>query len=158
MKYLRCVLKETLRLYPPVPLSIPHESVEAVTVGGYYIPKKAILLVNLWAIGRDPRVWGADDALKFMPERFMQEDQIDLKGTGDFRMIPFGAGRRGCPGVAMASPTIELALAQLVHNFEWKFEGDLSQMDMTEASATTLGRKVPLFAVPSLRLPLSNYI
>jgi len=157
MKYLRCVLKETLRLYPPGPIATPHESVEAVRVGGYYIPKKSMLMVNLWAIGRDPNVWGADDVLEFKPERFMQEEQIDLTGTRDFRMLPFGAGRRGCPGAPMAIPMIELALVQLLHNFDWKFEGDLSQMDMTEASAATIARQVPLFAVPSVRRSVPNY-
>jgi len=157
MKYLRCVLKETLRLYPPGPIATPHESVEAVRVGGYYIPKKSMLMVNLWAIGRDPNVWGADDVLEFKPERFMQEEQIDLTGTRDFRMLPFGAGRRGCPGAPMAIPMIELALVQLLHNFDWKFEGDLSQMDMTEACAATIARQVPLFAVPSVRRSVPNY-
>lgn len=157
MKYLRCVLKETMRLHPPAPLAIPHESVEAVTVGGYDIPKKAMLIVNLWAIGRDPCVWG-DDALEFKPERFMQEDDIDLIGTGDFKMIPFGAGRRGCPGASMAIPTVKLALAQLSHNFDWKFEGDPSQIDMTESCGASTSRQVPLFAIPRLRLPMPNYL
>lgn len=157
MKYLRCVLKETLRLYPPGPIATPHESVEAVTVGGYYIPKKTMLMVNLWAIGRDPNVWGADDVLEFKPERFLQEEHIDLTGTRDFRMLPFGAGRRGCPGAPMAIPMIELALVQLLHNFEWKFEGDLAQMDMTEAWAATIARQVPLFAIPSARRSRPNY-
>lgn len=157
MKYLRCVLKETLRLYPPGPIATPHESLQAVRVGEYYIPKKSMLMVNLWAIGRDPNVWGADDVLEFKPERFMQEENIDLTGTRDFRMLPFGAGRRGCPGAPMAIPMIELALAQLLHNFDWKFEGDLSQMDMTEACAATMARQVPLSAIPSARRSLPRY-
>jgi len=159
MKYLHSVLRETLRLYPPAPLAFPHESAEAVTVGEYHIPKKAMLIVNVWAIGRDPNVWGKD-ASEFKPERFMEElvghnDYMDVTHTQDFRMLPFGAGRRGCPGAPMAIPTISLALAQLVHIFNWRVEGDPSQLDMKEAHAMSLPREIPLLAFPSLRLPPS---
>eukprot|EP00253_Pinus_taeda_P024584 PITA_24584 len=116
MKYLHCVVKETLRLYPPFPLAIPHQSLEAVTVGGYHFPNKTMLLVNLWAMGRDPTVWGAD-ASEFKPERFMRDENIDLTGQSDFRVLAFGSGRRGCPGASMAIPMVELVLAQLVHVF-----------------------------------------
>nr|ACN40653.1 unknown [Picea sitchensis] len=151
MKYLHCVVKETLRLYPAVPLAIPHESVEAVTVGGYYIPKKATVMVNVWAIGRDPNVWGAY-ASDFKPERFMENEHINLTDQSDFSMIPFGSGRRGCPGASMAIPTIELALAQLLHTFDWRVEGDPSRLDMKEACGLTIPRQVPLCAYPSLRV------
>jgi len=151
MKYLHCVVKETLRLYPAVPLAIPHESVEAVTVGGYYIPKKATVMVNVWAIGRDPNVWGAY-ASTFKPERFMEEEQINLTDQSDFSMIPFGKGRRGGPGASMAIPTIELALAQLLHTFDWRVEGDPSRLDMKEACGVTIPRQVPLCAYPRLRV------
>nr|ACN40389.1 unknown [Picea sitchensis] len=155
MVYLQCVVKETLRLYPSLPLAIPHASVEAVTVGGYYIPKKTMVLINLWAIGRDPIVWG-EDASEFKPERFLrvEEHTMDLSGgQSDFRMLPFGAGRRRCPGSAMAILTVEYALAQLLHTFDWKVEGDPSELDMKEACATTMPRQAPLFAYPKLRLP-----
>jgi len=155
MVYLQCVVKETLRLYPSLPLAIPHASVEAVTVGGYYIPKKTMVIMNLWAIGRDPIVWGKD-ASEFKPERFLQMEEhgMDLSGgQSDFRMLPFGAGRRSCPGSAMAILTIEFALVQLLHTFDWRVEGDPSELDMKEASATTMPRQAPLFAYPSLRRP-----
>jgi cytochrome P450 len=151
MKYLNCVVKEALRLYPPLPLMIPHQSLEAVTVRGYDFPKKTMLLVNLWAIGRDPTVWGAD-VLEFKPERFMQQENIDLTGQSDFQTLPFGSGRRGCPGTPMAIPMVELVLAQLVHVFDWRVEGDPCQMDMKEACATTISRQVPLFAFAQLRI------
>jgi len=151
MKYLHCVVKETLRLYPPFPLAIPHQSLEAVTVGEYYFPKKTMLLVNLWAIGKDPSVWGAD-ASEFKPERFMGDENIDLTGQSDSRVLAFGSGRRGCPGASMAIPMVELVLAQLVHVFEWRVEGDPSQMDMKEACATTIPRQVPLSAFARLRI------
>eukprot|EP00253_Pinus_taeda_P023701 PITA_23701 len=156
MKYLQCVVKETLRIHPTLPLGLPHESVRAATVAGYYIPKKATVMVNVWAIGRDPNVWGAD-ALDFKPERFMHEldghDNImDLVlSQSDFRMLPFGAGRRGCPGAGMAIPTVELALAQLLHFFDWRVEGVPSEMDMREVEGVSLSRLVPLHAFPSLR-------
>jgi cytochrome P450 len=153
MKYLQCVVKETLRLYPAAPLGLPHESVEAVTVGGYYIPKKTMLMLNVWAIGRDPNLWGTDSS-EFKPERFMQEESVDLTGgQSDFRMLPFGVGRRGCPGVLMAITMLELALAQLLQVFYWRVEGDPSQLDMREACSATLLRQVPLFAFLTLRMP-----
>lgn len=152
MKYLQCVVKETLRLYPAGPLTLPRESVGAVTVAGYYIPNKTLLMVNLWAMGRDPNLWGAD-ASEFKPERFMEEEYIDFTGQSDFKMLPFGAGRRGCPGYPMAIPIVELTLAQLLHVFDWRVEGDPSQLDMKEACGASMPRQVPLFCFPSLRLP-----
>ena len=151
MKYLHCVVKETLRLYPALPLAVPHESVEAVTVGGYYIPNKTTVLVNLWAIGRDPNVWGAD-ASEFKPERSMGEEHINLTGQSDFSMIPFSAGRRGCPGASVAIATIELAVARLLQTFDWRVEGDPSQLDIKEACGVKISRQVPLYAYPSLRV------
>jgi 26-hydroxylase len=153
MKYLHCVVKETLRLYPGAPLGLPHESVEAVTVGGYYLPKETMLIFNLWAIGRDPNVWGTDSS-EFKPERFMQEESVDLTGgPSDFRMLTFGGGRRGCPGSLTAISMIELALAHLLHVFYWKVAGDPSEVDMKEARSAALARQVPLFAFPTLRMP-----
>jgi cytochrome P450 len=157
MKFLQCVVTETLRLYPAAPLALPHESAEAVTVGGYHIPNKTMVMVNVWAIGRDPSVWGAD-ASEFKPERFMEllsghGNSMDLTGQADFRMLPFSAGRRGCPGAALALPMIELALARMLHIFDWRLEGDPSELDMTEACSAAMPRQIPLFAFPMLRLP-----
>ena len=151
MKYLHCVVKESLRLYPAVPLAIPHESLEAVTVGGYYIPKKTTVMVNLLAKGRDLNVWGVD-ASELKPERFMEDKHMNLTGQSDFSMIRLSAGRRGCPGASLAIATIELAVARLVHTFDWTVEGDPSQLDMKEASISTIPRQVPLCAYPSLRV------
>eukprot|EP00253_Pinus_taeda_P021684 PITA_21684 len=154
MKYLHCVVKETLRLYPTVPLVVPHESVEAVNIGGYYIPKKTTAMVNLWAIGRDPHVWGVD-ATEFKPERFMEYEHINLTDQSDFSMIPFGSGRRGFPGASISIPTIELALAQLLHTFDWKVEGNTSELDMKEVCGVMISRQVPLCAYPTLRANFS---
>ncbi|GLJ31860.1 hypothetical protein SUGI_0641030 [Cryptomeria japonica] len=121
--YLRCVVKETFRLHPPFPLLIPHES----------------------AIGRDENVW--EDAHQFKPERFMGSNK-DVKGQ-DFDLLPFGTGRRGCPGISMGVSVVELALAQLLHCFDWIVEGEV---DMAEDFGLTVPRKTPLLVRPSWRL------
>ncbi|GLJ18947.1 hypothetical protein SUGI_0338880 [Cryptomeria japonica] len=153
MEYLKCVVKEVFRLYPPGPLMLPHEAREDCTVAGYFIPQKTRLIVNVWAIGRDPAVW--DDPSTFKPERFIGKN-IDIKGR-DFEMIPFGAGRRGCPGAGFAMANIDLVLAQLVHCFDWTLEGndDPFELDMTETFRTSIPRKDNLLAVPTLKLNLS---
>ncbi|GLJ22477.1 hypothetical protein SUGI_0423210 [Cryptomeria japonica] len=105
-------------------------------------------MVNVWAIGRDPAVW--EDPLTFKPERFIGKD-IDIKGQ-DFEMLPFGAGRRGCPGALMAMGTVELTLAQMMHCFHWRVEGDPSKLDMSEAFGAALSRKENIFAIPTLKV------
>ncbi|GLJ22354.1 hypothetical protein SUGI_0420850 [Cryptomeria japonica] len=148
MEYVQCVVKETLRLYPALPLLLPHESTQDCAVGGYFIPERSRLIVNAWAIGRDPSLW--EDPLEFKPERFMGKKVDVVRDKDYFDMLPFGAGRRGCPGAAMADVTMNLVLAQLVHYFEWSVEGDL---DMTEVFGVTTPRSVHLLARPALRLP-----
>nr|ATG29997.1 CYP750C28 [Taxus chinensis] len=151
MEYLQCVVKETLRLYPAGPIMVPHESTEACTVGdGYLIPEKTRVVVNAWAIGRDPKVW--EDPLAFKPERLKYKN-VDVKGQTDFDMIPFGTGRRGCPGAQLAMGTISLALAQLWHCFDWKIEGNPSELDMTETFGTVSARQCNLYVIPVLRIP-----
>jgi len=159
LEYLQCVVKETLRLHSTVPLLIPHESMEECTVAGYRIPAKTRLFVNAWAIGRDPAVWGYD-ALAFKPERFMQggrNTDIDLRGQ-HFELIPFGAGRRGCPGMALALEVVGLGLAQLFHCFDWSLEnrdGIQEELNVSENFGMTMSPRFPIFAVPTLRLPVS---
>ncbi|GLJ22391.1 hypothetical protein SUGI_0421480 [Cryptomeria japonica] len=147
MEYVQCVVKETLRLYPAVPLMIPHESTEDCTVGGYFIPERSRLIVNAWAIGRDPSLW--EDPLEFRPERFMGKDVDLARGKDWFDMVPFGAGRRGCPGANMAIVNINLLSAQLLHCFEWSVEGDL---DMSEQGGASIPRNADLVALPRFRL------
>ncbi|XP_057854654.2 cytochrome P450 750A1-like [Cryptomeria japonica] len=153
MEYLQCVVKEVFRLYPAGPLMLPHESTEDCTVAGYFLPRMTRLIVNVWAIGRDPAVW--EDPSTFKPERFIGKN-IEIKGR-DFEMLPFGAGRRGCPGAGFAMANIELVLAQLVHCFDWTLEGNgnPSELDMTEAFMTSLPRKDNLLAVPTFKLELN---
>ncbi|GLJ49943.1 hypothetical protein SUGI_1062020 [Cryptomeria japonica] len=148
MEYLLCVVKEALRLYPPVPLLIPHESTEDCTIDGYFIPKKSRVFVNTWALGRDPKVW--KDPLEFKPERFMGTDIDFIKGKDYFDVVPFGSGRRACPGASMSVATLTLAIAQLVHCFDWRAEGEL---DMSETIGVSLPRKYDILTIPSLRLP-----
>ncbi|THG21060.1 hypothetical protein TEA_020545 [Camellia sinensis var. sinensis] len=146
LKYLNSVIKETLRLHPSAPLLLPRESNEQCTINGYKIPVKTKIIVNAWAIGRDPRYW--NKAEKFEPERFLNST-LDFKGTC-FEYIPFGAGRRICPGIAFAIPNIELPLAQLLYHFDWKLPGGMKpeELDMTEVFALTVRRKNDLHLIP----------
>ncbi|KAM0951331.1 putative premnaspirodiene oxygenase [Dioscorea sansibarensis] len=143
MKYLRMVIKETLRLHPPAPLLLPRECQETCEVLGYMIPAKARVLVNVWAMGRDPQYW--DEAEEFKPERFVG-NPIDFKGA-NFEYLPFGAGRRMCPGVHFGLATVELVLAQLLYNFDWKLPPGIKpcDLDMTETLGATSKRKADLF-------------
>ncbi|XP_073101457.1 uncharacterized protein [Elaeis guineensis] len=126
MKYLKAVIKESLRLHPPAPLLVPRESLEATKIQGYEIPKKTRILVNAFSIGQDPEFW--EEAHEFRPERFLN-NLIDFKGN-DFRFIPFGAGRRICPGMHLAISTIELSLANLLYRFDWKLPNNMSPEDL----------------------------
>uniref|UniRef100_A0A3Q7GEG0 Cytochrome P450 71A4 n=1 Tax=Solanum lycopersicum TaxID=4081 RepID=A0A3Q7GEG0_SOLLC len=136
MQYLKAVIKETLRLHPPIPLLIPRESTEDIELLGYHIPAKTQVIINAWAIGRDPLSW--DDPEEYRPERFLNSN-IDLKGL-NFELIPFGAGRRGCPGISFALVVIELALARLVHKFNFSLPKP-EELDMTEASGVAIPDK-----------------
>lgn len=139
LHYLKAVVKETLRLHPPIPL-LARVAREDVTVMEYDVAGGTMVLINTWAIGRDPASW--DEPEKFHPDRFLNSS-VDFKGL-DLELIPFGAGRRGCPGITFAMASIELVLANLVHRFEWKLAEDL---DTTEQPGTTIHRKNPLLAV-----------
>ncbi|KEH31103.1 cytochrome P450 family 71 protein [Medicago truncatula] len=145
MNYLKAVIKETLRLHAPVPLLVPRKSMEDIKLNGYDIAAGTQVIVNAWAIARDPSSW--DQPLEFKPERFMNSS-IDYKGL-DFELIPFGAGRRGCPGVLFAIAVNELVLANLVHHFDWKLPDGVAvkDLDMSETVGITCHRKYPLLAV-----------
>ncbi|XP_065846857.1 cytochrome P450 CYP82D47-like [Euphorbia lathyris] len=114
--YLQAILKETLRLNPPAALSVPHESMEECTVGGYFIPKGTRLMVNLWKMQRDPRIW--EEPCEFRPERFLTTHKhVDVRGH-NFELLPFGSGRRMCPGVSFSLQVMQLTLANLIHAFD----------------------------------------
>ncbi|KAK3005494.1 hypothetical protein RJ639_016053 [Escallonia herrerae] len=110
LTYLQVCVKESLRLHPPTPLMLPHRALDSCQVMNYTVPKNAQLVVNVWAIGRDPMSW--EDPLKFKPERFLSST-LDFKGN-DFEFLPFGAGRRICPGLPMAARHVPLVLASFV--------------------------------------------
>ncbi|XP_024993052.1 geraniol 8-hydroxylase-like [Cynara cardunculus var. scolymus] len=146
LPYLRSIIKETFRLHPPAPFLVPHEAIHDVEVRGFVVPKNAQILCNVWAMGRDPNIWPAPEM--FMPERFL-EDEINYKGQY-FDLIPFGTGRRICPGLNIAHRMLHMTLGSLIHKFDWKLEGDMraQDMDMEEKFGITLQKKVPLMAIP----------
>uniref|UniRef100_A0A2N9GV61 Cytochrome P450 n=1 Tax=Fagus sylvatica TaxID=28930 RepID=A0A2N9GV61_FAGSY len=145
MHYLKAVIKEVLRLHPPFPLLVPRESIQDAKTQGYDIAAGTQVIINAWAIGRDPMSW--DEPEEFQPERFLNSS-IDFRGH-DFQLIPFGAGRRGCPGINFSMATIELVLANLVHYFDWTLPGGAKgeDLDMTECIGLSIHRKFPLIAV-----------
>jgi cytochrome P450 len=155
MEYLKAVVKEVLRLHPPAPLLVPHESTEAAVVQGYEIPAKTALFINAWAIGRDPAAWG-ETAEEFWPERFLGGGSalgVDVRGN-DYRLLPFGSGRRLCPGISFALPVLEIALASLVRHFDWEIPGGTC-LDMSEAPGLTTPPLVPLRLVPKCKTTAS---
>ncbi|PKI69527.1 hypothetical protein CRG98_010055, partial [Punica granatum] len=145
LPYLQAMVKETYRMHPPLPL-VPRMAGANVQVSGYTIPEGAQILVNVWAIGKDPTLWKNPD--KFIPERFLGLD-IDVKGQ-NFELLPFGGGRRICPALPLASRMIHLMLGSLLNSFDWKLEDGISPdtMDMGENYGLTLRRAQSLLAVP----------
>ncbi|XP_054785863.1 cytochrome P450 93A3-like [Prosopis cineraria] len=154
LPYLQAIVKETLRIHPTGPLVV-RESSERCNVGGFEIPAKTQLFVNVWAIGRDPNHWEKPE--EFRPERFMVSEegrgkkQIDVRGQ-HFELIPFGSGRRGCPGTSLALQVVQTNLGAMIQCFEWKVEGEKANVDMEEKAGLTLSRAHPLLCVPSPRL------
>uniref|UniRef100_J3MFU9 Uncharacterized protein n=2 Tax=Oryza brachyantha TaxID=4533 RepID=J3MFU9_ORYBR len=153
LRYLRLVIRESLRLHPPVPLLLPRECrVHGLQVLGYDVPRGTQVLVNAWAIGRDERCWPAPE--EFRPERFGDGEAaagVDFRGA-DFELVPFGAGRRMCPGIAFA-------LAGLLFHFDWELApgggvAHPAELDMTEVFGVTARRKAPLLLRPILCMPV----
>ncbi|KAH9669722.1 hypothetical protein KPL70_021909 [Citrus sinensis] len=141
---------ETLRLHPVTPLLVPCESMEDCTVNGFHIPRKSRVIINAWAIGRDPKAW--NDPEKFFPERFVGSS-VDVRGR-NFQLLPFGSGRRGCPGIQLGLTVVKQVTAQLVHCFDWELpEGMLpTELDMTKEFGLVTPRAKHLLVVPSYRL------
>nr|QDF44411.1 caffeoyl-3-(4-hydroxyphenyl)lactate 3-hydroxylase [Phacelia campanularia] len=155
LPYLQCVTKEVLRLHPSTPNMLPHRASTNVKVGGYDIPKDTIVHVNVWAIGRDPAIW--KDPLEFRPERFMEED-IDVKGQ-NFRVLPFGAGRRICPGAQLGINMVTSMLGHLLHHFNWSPAPGVKpqEIDLSERPGAVCFMLNPLPVVATPRLPAHLY-
>ncbi|XP_027078023.1 cytochrome P450 CYP736A12-like [Coffea eugenioides] len=150
LEYLDMVIKESMRLHPVAPLLLPHESMEDCTVDDFHIQKKTRIIINIYTIGRDPNVW--PDPETFNPERF-KDSNIDLRGQ-DFRLIPFGSGRRSCPGLQLGVLLVRFVLAQLVHCFNWELADNIqpTDLDMSEAFGLVTSRAKHLKVVPTCRL------
>lgn len=148
LNYMKAVIKETLRLHPPVPLLVPRESIEKCSLDIYEIPAKTRVLINTYAIGRDPETW--DGPLEYKPERFVGS-AIDIKGQ-DFELLPFGGGRRGCPGYTFGLATVELSLARLLYHFDWALPSGIAaaDVDLGEIFGLATRKKAPLVLVPTM--------
>ncbi|XP_012851535.1 PREDICTED: ferruginol synthase-like [Erythranthe guttata] len=146
LPYLCAMIKEAFRCYPGGPVLIPHKADTNVEINGYMVPKDSQILVNVWAMGRDSSIWSNADM--FEPERFL-DNEIEYRGH-DFEFIPFGSGRRICPGMPLARIMVHLMVASLIHNFEWKLEPGMKpeEIDMNDVLGLSLQKAVPLEAFP----------
>ena len=156
LPYLQAVVKEALRLHPPAPLLVPRESIGSCELQGYTVPAKSRVVINVWAIGRDPVYW--KDAEAFQPARF-EDGAVDFTGN-NFEFVPFGAGRRMCPGMAFGLANVELALARLLYHFDWELPAGAvaGELDMAEEMGVTVRRRHDLVLVPVARVPVPpNY-
>jgi len=151
LSYLDMVVDEIFRLYPGSPLLLPRECRESITIDGFFIKKKTRVIVNAWAIGRDPNVW-SKNAEEFYPERFIDK-KMNYQGQ-ELESIPFGSGRRRCPGINLGLVTVRLVLAQLVHCFDWELPHNISpfNLNMEEKFGVTIPKAQQLHAIPSYRL------
>lgn len=146
MYYLKAVIKETLRLHPPFPLTVPHVSTEDVNLRGYHIPAGTQVMINLYAVGREVATWGPD-ADDFKPERHLNSP-VDFLGQ-DFELIPFGAGRRMCPGISFAAVLNEVALANLMLGIDWQSTEDQTENHVPESIGVVIRRMFPLIVTAS---------
>ncbi|XP_048546088.1 cytochrome P450 84A1-like [Triticum urartu] len=153
LPFLKCVVKETLRLHPPIPIHL-HGTTKDCVLGGYSVPRGSRVFINAWAINRDGEAWKDPDT--FRPSRFMPDGEaagLDLKG-GCYELLSFGSGRRSCPAQGLGQHAVEFAVAQLVHGFDWKLPGDMkpTELDMSDMNGVTVSRATRLYAVPTPRL------
>ncbi|KAK9757293.1 hypothetical protein RND81_01G154000 [Saponaria officinalis] len=148
--YLQAVIKETMRLYPAAPLSVPREAVSDCTISDYHIPARTRLFINLYKIQRDPEIW--EDPLKFSPERFLTTNKdYDVRGQS-FGYLPFGSGKRICPGISLALQVMQFILSNLLHQFDLSTPAQ-EAVDMTEGLGLTIHKTSPLKVIITPRLP-----
>ncbi|VAI68971.1 unnamed protein product [Triticum turgidum subsp. durum] len=156
LPYLQAICKEAMRLHPSTPLSLPHFSFEECEVDGHHVPANTRLLINIWAIGRDPAAW--EDPLEFRPERFLSGPAAKIDPMGNnFELIPFGAGRRICAGKLAGMVFVQYFLGTLVHAFEWRLPEGEEKVDMAETFGLALPKAVPLKAIVTPRLVPAAY-
>ncbi|KAG6503121.1 cytochrome P450 703A2-like [Zingiber officinale] len=155
LNYLRCIVRETFRMHPPGPFLIPRESMKATELMGYHIPAKTRVFINAHALGRNKSVWG-NDADEFRPERHLPADgeRVEVLRRGELEILPFGAGKRKCPGATMGTTMVLLALANLFHGFDWEAP---EEIDMEEAFGLALRKAKPLRAMAAPRLAASLF-
>lgn len=149
LPYLRAVVMESMRLHPPSPMLVPHLAMaDGAEVGGFTVPAGTKVIINLWAIMRDPASWAEPEA--FVPERFVGSSDADFRGTDRLEFMPFGAGRRACPGAPMAMRVVTLLLASMLHAFEWRLPEGMKpgDVDVRDWFGTSLNMVTPLKAVP----------
>lgn len=152
--YLQAIIKETLRIKPPVPLSAPREAMEDCTIAGFHIPAGTRLFPNIWKLQRDPSIW--QKPLEFLPERFLNDHaNVDVRGK-NYEFLPFGSGRRICPGITFALKFLPLALGRLLHGFELGTVSDVA-VDMSESPGLTAPKATPLEVTLTPRLPAMLY-
>lgn len=151
LTYLQAVIKETLRLHPPLPLLLPRVCREQCKIDGYDIPVKMKVFVNGWACSTDPEYW--EDAESFKPERF-ENTSVDFMGT-NYQFIPFGSGRRMCPGMNFGLTTVEFFLAQMLYYFNWELPDGLNpiDVDMAETDGLIAAKKIHLHLIPTSYAP-----
>ncbi|RCV39176.1 hypothetical protein SETIT_8G202500v2 [Setaria italica] len=148
MSFLKAVMKESMRLHAPGPLMLPHFSMAECVVEGYTIPSGTRVILNVWALGRDPTYWKSPE--EFVPDRFLEEAMdaaSDFQGN-DFRFLPFGSGRRMCPAINFTKANFEIILANLIYHFNWELPPGTAGIDMTESYGVDVHRKEKLLLIP----------
>lgn len=146
LHYFKLVVKETFRLHPAAPLLLPRETMSDIKIQGYDIPAKTQMIINVYLIARDPKIWTNPD--EFNPDRFL-ESSIDYKGL-NYELLPFGSGRRICPGMMMGIANVEMGLLNLLYFFDWGLpEGKtVNDMDLEETGSIIVSKKATLELVP----------
>ncbi|XP_028767063.1 cytochrome P450 82G1 [Neltuma alba] len=163
LQYLQAIIKETLRLYPPAPLTGIREAMEDCFVGGYFVQKGTRLLINIWKLQRDPQAWKNPN--EFLPERFMEDDHKDLDFKGqNFEYIPFSSGRRSCPGTTFGLQVVSLTLARLLQGFDLSAQAQAPAakaggvaVEMSEGLGVALPKLNPLQVMIKPRLSFELY-
>lgn len=155
LEYVQWIVKETMRLHPVAPMLVPRLSTQPCKIAGYDIPANTRLFVNVWTIGRDSKLW--ENPNEFLPERF-EGSTVDVKGR-DYEFLPFGSGRRMCPGYSLGLKVVHIALANLIHGFQWKLPDGQKpeELDMGETFGLTTPKTQPLVAIARPRLPSHLY-